>query len=103
MMSAEGFVNYAARRYNKEFGKFKVIFDFTLVTVAIILSLIFTQRIEGVREGSLIAACITGYIVSFLNNKIMTRKMTFQSFFHTKIVFFLFLCFIRKEDPFLSE
>lgn len=37
MMSAEGFVNYAARRYNKEFGKFKVIFDFTLVTVAIIL------------------------------------------------------------------
>ena len=61
--------------YNKEFGKFKVIFDFTLVTVAIILSLIFTQRIEGVREGSLIAACITGYIVSFLNNKIMTRKM----------------------------
>lgn len=75
MMSAEGFVNYAARRYNKEFGKFKVIFDFTLVTVAIILSLIFTQRIEGVREGSLIAACITGYIVSFLNNKIMTRKM----------------------------
>lgn len=75
MMSAEGFVNYAARRYNKEFGKFKVIFDFTLVTVAIILSLIFTQRIEGVREGSLIAACITGYIVSFLNNKIMTRKI----------------------------
>lgn len=75
MMSAEGFVNYAACRYNKEFGKFKVIFDFTLVTVAIILSLIFTQRIEGVREGSLIAACITGYIVSFLNNKIMTRKM----------------------------
>lgn len=75
MMSAEGFVNYAARRYNKEFGKFKVVFDFTLVTVAILLSLIFTQRIEGVREGSLIAACITGYIVSFLNNKIMTRKM----------------------------
>ena len=25
-------------------------------------------------EGSLIAACITGYIVSFLNQKIMTRK-----------------------------
>lgn len=75
MMSAEGFVNYASRRYNKEFGKFKVVFDFTLVTIAILLSLIFTRRIEGVREGSLIAACITGYIVSFLNNKIMTREM----------------------------
>lgn len=78
MMSAEGFVNYASRRYNKEFGKFKVVFDFTLVTIAILLSLIFTQRIEGVREGSLIAACITGYIVSFLNNKIMTRAMLFK-------------------------
>ena len=76
MMSAEGFVNYAARRYNKEFGKFKVIFDFTLVTVAIILSLIFTQRIEGVREGSLIAACITGYIVS---RKMLSRVSSILS------------------------
>ena len=63
MMSAEAFVKYASRHYNKEFGKFKVYF-----------SLLLTQGIQGVREGSLIAACITGYIVSFLNQKIMTRK-----------------------------
>lgn len=74
MMSAEAFVKYASHRYHKEFGKFKVYFDITLVTLAVILSLLFTQCIEGVREGSLIAACITGYIVSFLNRKIMTRK-----------------------------
>ena len=74
MMSAEAFVKYASRRYHKEFGKFKVYFDITLVTLAVVLSLLFTQCIEGVREGSLIAACITGYIVSFLNRKIMTRK-----------------------------
>ncbi|WP_455639520.1 YczE/YyaS/YitT family protein [Parabacteroides sp.] len=74
MMSAEAFVKYASRCCNKEFGKFKVYFDVTLVTMAVILSLMFTQNIEGIREGSLIAACITGYIVSFLNQKIMTRK-----------------------------
>ena len=64
MMSAEAFVKYASRHY----------FDITLVTLAVILSLLLTQGIQGVREGSLIAACITGYIVSFLNQKIMTRK-----------------------------
>ncbi len=70
MMSAEAFVKYASRRYNKEFG--------TLVTLAVILSLLLSQCIEGVREGSLIAACITGYIVSFLNQKIMTRKTLYK-------------------------
>lgn len=74
MMSAEAFVKYASQRYNKEFGQFKVYFDIALVTLAVLLSLAFRQSIEGVREGSLIAACITGYIVSFLNQKIMTRK-----------------------------
>lgn len=78
MMSAEAFVKYASRRYNKEFGKFKVYFDVTLVTFAVLLSLLLSQCIEGVREGSLIAACITGYIVSFLNQKIMTRKMLYK-------------------------
>lgn len=78
MMSAEAFVKYASRRYNKEFGQFKVYFDVTLVTCAVILSLLFTQSIEGVREGSLIAACLTGYIVTFLNHKIMTRKMLYR-------------------------
>ena len=78
MMSAEAFVKYASRRYNKEFGKFKVYFDVTLVTFAVLLSLLLSQCIEGVHEGSLIAACITGYIVSFLNQKIMTRKTLYK-------------------------
>ena len=73
IMSAEGFVNYASRRYNTDFGKFKVAFDISLVTVATLLSLLLARRIEGVREGTLIAACSTGYIVSFLNRRILTR------------------------------
>ncbi len=75
MMSAEGVVKFTSRRYHKDFGKCKVGFDITLVVLAVVVSLLFKQEIEGVREGTLIAALITGYIVSFLNNKIMTRKM----------------------------
>lgn len=78
MMSAEGLVKYIAHRCNKEFGNVKVYVDITLVSLAILISLAFTMRIEGVREGSVIAACITGYIVNFLNHKIMTRKMLYR-------------------------
>lgn len=78
MMSAESFVKYASRHYNKEFGKFKVYFDVSLVSLAVILSLLLSQCIEGVREGSLIAACVTGYIVTFLNQRIMTRKNLYR-------------------------
>lgn len=73
MMSAEAFVKYASVRYGKEFGRFKVWFDVTLVSIAVILSLAITSHIEGVREGSVVAACVTGYIVTFLNTRVMTR------------------------------
>lgn len=75
MMSAEAFVKYAAQRYGREFGRVKVVFDITLVLIAVVLGLLFSGRIEGGREGTVIAACITGYIVSFLNTRVMTRRM----------------------------
>lgn len=75
MMSAEGLVKYIARRRGKEFGKVKVYVDITLVAIAVIASLLFSQKIEGIREGSLIAALLTGHIVSFMNKRIMTRRM----------------------------
>jgi hypothetical protein len=74
MMSAEAFVKYIALRYDKDFGRVKVRFDISLVLTAVVVSLLMSHTIEGVREGSVIAACITGYIVSFLNHKVMTRR-----------------------------
>ncbi len=73
IMSAEGFVKYAARRYHRQFGRLKVRFDISLVTFAVILSLCFKGRIEGVREGSFIAAAVTGYVVTFMSAHIFTR------------------------------
>lgn len=74
MMSAEAFVMYASRRWGKPFGKLKVAFDLSLVTSAVLISLLLSHRIEGIREGSLIAASITGFIVTFLARHILTRR-----------------------------
>ncbi|MDE6755869.1 MAG: hypothetical protein K2J66_01865 [Muribaculaceae bacterium] len=73
MMSAEAFVMYASRRWQKPFGKLKVAFDISLVTSAVLLSLLLSHRIEGIREGSIIAASLTGFIVTFLARHIITR------------------------------
>lgn len=73
IMSAEGFVKYAARRYNKDFGRLKVIFDVVLVSSALLLGIACSGHIEGVREGTVIAALSTGLIVSFLSRHVFTR------------------------------
>lgn len=72
-MSAEGFVKYASRRYSKNFGKFKVAFDVTLVLLAVVASLGFRNSIDGVREGTVIAALSVGLLVNFINNFLIAR------------------------------
>ncbi|WP_434504353.1 YczE/YyaS/YitT family protein [Prevotella sp.] len=74
MMSAEGFVKYSADRYNKEFGKIKRKFDIFLVVLAVLASLVMSKHIQGVREGTVIAALITGTIVTFISQKLLTRR-----------------------------
>lgn len=74
MMSGEGFVKYAAQRTGREFGRVKVIVDVSLVLIAIICSLLLSHTVQGVREGSVIAAVATGFIVTFLNTRIITRR-----------------------------
>lgn len=74
IMSAEGFVKYYCRRYGRNFGRVKVIFDVSLVATAALLSLLFAARIDGVREGTLIAALSTGFLVNFLARRVMTRR-----------------------------
>lgn len=82
IMSAEGFVKYAARRYNKDFGRLKVIFDVTLVSSALLLGLGCSGHIEGVREGTVIAALSTGFIVSSLSRHIFTHANLNRLTFH---------------------
>ncbi len=67
MNSGEAFVNAVSRKTGKVFGNIKVVFDVSLVAIAVILSLVFFGRIEGVREGTVIAALVSGFIIRALS------------------------------------
>lgn len=72
IMSAEGVVKYSSRRWNRDFGRMKVAFDITLVTIAAILSFAWAGHVEGLREGTVVAAVCTGFIVSAMIRYIFT-------------------------------
>lgn len=62
--SGEAFVRAISVTFNKDFGNLKVGFDVSCVVIAVVLSLIFFPfRIEGTREGTIIAALLTGLLV----------------------------------------
>lgn len=63
MVSGEYFVQIASRRFKKEFGMVKIMFDVSLVVLAAIFSLLLAGRIDGLREGTVIAALLTGPFV----------------------------------------
>ncbi len=66
MMGAEYTVQVLAKRFKSEFGTMKMIFDVTLVCVAILSSLLFSGKVEGIREGTIITALIIGPLVKFI-------------------------------------
>lgn len=66
MNSGEAFVKAISDKSGKAFGNIKVIFDVTSVSLSIILSLIFFDgKIIGTREGTIISALTTGFVVKF--------------------------------------
>ena len=68
MNAGEAFVRALATVLKKNFGNVKIAFDIGIVTLSIILSLLlFGGSIEGVREGTLIAAFTTGLCVKFFS------------------------------------
>ncbi len=73
MNSGEAFVKSVSDTVHKEFGSVKVVFDISCVIVAVVLSLIFFDfHVMGAREGTIIAAVLTGFVVKFWNK--LVRK-----------------------------
>ncbi len=66
VLAGEGVVLAACKVLPVKFGYMKVGFDITLVMVACLLSLIFTGRLQGIREGTLAAAIMVGLIAKQL-------------------------------------
>lgn len=62
MLPGESFVRAVVLTWKTNFGNTKVAFDASMSVVAAILSLIFFHRLNGVREGTIIAALLVGFI-----------------------------------------
>lgn len=60
ILPGEGLVKVISQKLHKEFGNVKTIFDLSLVAVAILLSLAGFHSIQGIREGTLLAAATVG-------------------------------------------
>ncbi len=67
MLPADGFVNAIAKVTSKEYGQIRVVSDVAMSVIACALCLIFLRRFAGVREGTVIAAIITGNIVRLIS------------------------------------
>lgn len=66
-MSSEGAINAVVKIFHTDFGKTKMGLDCTLVAIGCIFSLIFLSGIQGVREGTIIAALLVGMCVQRYN------------------------------------
>lgn len=71
-LAGEGLVSAISKTTGKEFGRIKIIVDSSLLVFAAAVSLIFLHRLEGIREGTFIAAVAVGLLVQ-LYGKIFSR------------------------------
>lgn len=62
MLPGESFVRAVVLTWKTNFGNTKVAFDASMSVAAAVLSLIFFHRLNGVREGTIIAALLVGFI-----------------------------------------
>lgn len=80
MNSGEAFVKALSEITKREFGNVKIAFDVSCVVLAIVLSLIFFDfSIVGIREGTMISALLTGFVVKFFSRRIKTPLNTLLS------------------------
>lgn len=70
MLPGESFVRSVVFRWNTEFGLTKVAFDVTMTVLAGILSLVFSGQLLGVREGTVVAAVLVGFIARRIGRKL---------------------------------
>jgi len=68
-LPTEGVMLAISKKTGIQFSTAKIIFDISSVAVAVILSLAFLHRFEGVREGTVLAAVFVGFVVKFLNRR----------------------------------
>lgn len=62
MLPGESFVRAIVQTWNPNFGTTKIIFDSSMTIMAGVLSVLFFGKLNGVREGTIMAALLVGFI-----------------------------------------
>ena len=70
MLPGESFVRAVSTTWSTEFGVTKICFDISMTVIAGAISLYEVQQVNGVREGTVIAALLVGYIARVLSRRI---------------------------------
>lgn len=70
MLSGEALVKAISSKLDKNFGTIKTIFDISLVTISVLISVAGLGKVVGLREGTIVAALIVGSIARFFINKL---------------------------------
>ena len=62
MLPGEATVRAVSDVFSTDFGKTKIAFDSSMTVIAAILSFIMFKHLDGVREGTIVAAILVGFI-----------------------------------------
>lgn len=77
MLPGEGVAICIQKLTKLDFGICKIIFDSSMVALALVVSLVFLGRIEGVREGTLISAFMIGWFARYVGRFLGPRLAAF--------------------------
>lgn len=78
-LPAEGLVMALTQTFGVEFGKTKIGTDSSLVVIGIVSALLFLDALEGIREGTVVAAVLIGNIVRFLHTRVFLFEQWLKS------------------------
>ena len=74
MLPGEAMNRAISKVTGKRYENIKIIFDILYITISAVICLVFLGKLEGVREGSIIAAILVGTIIK-LYNKAFNRMI----------------------------
>lgn len=79
MTPADVFVRALAKQRGRSFGRVKVIFDTSLMVLAVIASFILFGKFRGVREGTLMSSFLAGNIITFYQTYVPQLQISAQT------------------------
>lgn len=74
MLPGESFVRAIVLTWKTNFGTTKIIFDVSMAVIAAALSFVYSGKLNGIREGTIIAALLVGFIARVFGKKLAFVK-----------------------------